>query len=119
MTAAVTHKRKRYAVPCVACKSLYPTHRTDSRTCSPACRVALHRDPDLDNYAKAAKFAEARFGGDPVRPFVVRLCAAADLLRPDLAQKLQSGEIADAHDIGPALYDELMSVIFEQVKADQ
>ncbi len=81
----VTVRRKRYVVPCVACHGLYVAYRTNSRTCSGACRVALHRDPDLDTFEKAAAHTAAMLG-DEVDPFIVRRIRAIHQLRPDLTQ---------------------------------
>lgn len=43
----VTPSRKRYVSVCAACDGLFEASRADQVTCSPACRVRLHRHPEL------------------------------------------------------------------------
>ncbi len=43
----VTYSRKRYVFVCLACDRLSEASRADQVTCSPRCRVHLHRHPEL------------------------------------------------------------------------
>lgn len=102
----VTVRRKRYVVPCVVCRGLYGAHRTNSRTCSTACRVRLHRG-HVDTYELAAAGISRMLGGR-VAPFDVRRIGAAKALRPDLAEKVDAGAIElDDLDVWPEYIEQL------------
>lgn len=92
MTGGVTLRRRCYVVPCVACRGLYVAHRTDSRTCSGACRIALHRSADLGSHWEAA----ARFAD--VDSFTVRRADAVARLLPERLADLRTG-VADLDDL--------------------
>lgn len=91
MTAAVTVSRKCYVVPCVVCRLLYPAHRTNSRTCSGACRVRLHRG-FVDTFEQAAAHT-ARLYGWKVAPFDIRRTHAALELCPDRDADVAAGRV--------------------------
>ncbi|HXH58915.1 hypothetical protein [Iamia sp.] len=94
-------------MPCVACHGLYVAYRTNSRTCSGACRVALHRDPDLDTFEKAAADTAARYGFE-VDPFDVRRINAIGQLRPDLTRAQLAAAIDENNvDIFPEYIEQL------------
>lgn len=89
MSAAVTHPQKRYAriFVCVACDSMDATYRAHTLTCSPACRVRMHRDPSR---IKALK-AQAAAVRIPVA--LILDAQAIHRLRPDLGERVRQGEI--------------------------
>lgn len=99
----VTDSPKCYVIPCVVCQVLYPAFRSDSRTCSTACRVALHRGAE-NRYAAGAQRTVDAFGGDP-RHFelLARILDAVQFLRPDLMPACLDGSIADVRSLGPDL----------------
>lgn len=72
-----------YVVPCVVCRGLYPARRRDSRTCSAACRVALHRGAH-DSYATVGQRTADLFGGAAGHfAFLARLLDAVQFLLPE------------------------------------
>jgi hypothetical protein len=79
--------RKRYIFKCVACGLLAPSNRSDAVTCSPKCRVWLHRHPEQLAQLKAA------CDGLEVSVAMTLQVAAVDLLRPDLAQAIRDGKL--------------------------
>lgn len=101
---------KRYALPCVVCRDLYPAWRNDSRTCSPTCRVRLHRGA-VDPYALAAAHASAMLRTE-VPALDVRRVDAAVRLRPDLAARVDSGAVG-LGDIDDDVYAALMALYAE------
>ncbi len=80
---------KCYIVPCIVCLQLYPAYRTDSKTCSGACRVRLKRHGP-DRYRLFDRVAEL-FDTDP---FLVRRARAVELLRPDLLDRIKAGALS-------------------------
>lgn len=91
MTTA-TATAKCYVVPCVVCRTLYPAGRRDSRTCTPACRTALHRGAP-DTYASVGERTADLFGGDPAHfAFVARLLDSVAFLLPERMGEVQSAD---------------------------
>jgi hypothetical protein len=82
----VTFSTKCYIIRCAGCGLLTDTTRADSLTCSPACRVLGHRNGGTDKVRYMAKSAGASPG------MIVR-CQAVLELRPDLADRIRTGEI--------------------------
>lgn len=76
---------------CVGCGLLALTQRSDTLTCSPACRVRLHRHPEL--------IAELKADAERYDVSVASIlqAAAIDRLRPDLGDEILAGRrtIAD------------------------
>jgi hypothetical protein len=83
--SAVTHSRKRYVFVCVACRGLADATRNDRLTCSPACRVRLHRHPEL--------LASVRRAAEQCHVAIASILqgAAIDRLRPDLGNAILAG----------------------------
>ena len=91
MTTA-TATAKRYVVPCVVCLTLYPAARRDSRTCTPACRTALHRGAP-DTYARGGERTADLFGGDAAHfAFVARLLDSVEFLLPERKDEVLNAE---------------------------
>ncbi len=112
---AVTVPAKRYTrIPhvyvCAACGCLEETSRAHTTTCSTACRVRLHRHPDL--VAPTLRICEALGVGlaKVLRADAVRR------LRPDLAERLLAGTLTDA-DVGHDLFVAFMQAVFAAADA--
>jgi hypothetical protein len=81
-------KRYPYVFVCAGCDCLVDSERSDAITCSPACRVAAHRNGS----AKALR----AFAGHPlleVRPSIVLQSRAAVFLLPESESRIRDGEI--------------------------
>lgn len=82
---AVTHRRKRYIFVCAGCGLLTESGRRDTISCSPACRVRLHRQPDLLlPLTQGAENFHITVGS-------ILRAAAVSRLRPDLADAVLAG----------------------------
>jgi hypothetical protein len=84
----------RYIITCAICECLTDVGRCDAITCSPRCRVYLHRHPKcLDRLREIAR-------GLRVDLFGILEAGAIRSLRPDLADRVAAGEleIADVRD---------------------
>lgn len=86
----VTHKPKRYehVFVCVGCGCLASSPRSDALTCSPACRVAAHRNGSMQ-----ALRALAGNPGLDVHPAAIQRAAAVRLLLPDREASVMSGQV--------------------------
>lgn len=95
MNAPVTLKAKRYrpnyVYVCWGCDLLADSERSDAITCSPACRVAWHRNPRRAEILESMK--KPFFEG--VTPAGVARIRAVNILRPDIAKRLWAGEVFD------------------------
>lgn len=86
--------RKRYIYTCAGCGLISESGRSDTLTCSPACRVRAHRSgrlKELRALAKTLALTDARTGKLKVAPMLQ--AAAIQKLRPDLADQLQQGTL--------------------------
>lgn len=87
----VTHSRKRYRCPrvfvCVGCDRLACSDRSHAITCSPACRVRVHRHPD------ALRRLEALAAPVHITVMDIQDADAVRRLRPDLGARIASGEV--------------------------
>lgn len=87
----VTHSRKRYRCPrvfvCAGCDRLACSDRSHAITCSPACRVRVHRHPD------ALRRLEALAAPVHITVMDIQDAAAVKRLRPDLSARIASGEV--------------------------
>lgn len=87
----VTHSRKRYrcgrVFVCLGCDGLATSARSHAITCSPACRVRVHRHPEKLRFLEA----EARKIKVTV-PFMLDMEAAL-LLLPDVEPAIALGEV--------------------------
>jgi hypothetical protein len=86
MNKPVTYSTKCYTYVCAGCGGLAQTERKDTLTCSPACRVKAHRNGSLTRIRVLAN----RFN---VLPSMMLQTKAQKILRPDLNERLLSGEI--------------------------
>ncbi len=110
----VTDTRKRYrkgprAFVCIACDKLAESHRGHAVTCSPACRVWIHRHPE--RLASLRATCEAL----KVEPGMVQECAAAGRLRPDLSALIGAGELS-VHDVRADVHREFLRLVFATVR---
>jgi hypothetical protein len=78
---------KRYIFACAACGGLAPSNRRDSITCSGACRVYLHRHPEVLAHLRAIA---TRFETSVATVLRAR---AIGLLRPDLSEQVSAGTV--------------------------
>ena len=82
----VTLKPKCYTFICLGCGLLAQSSRSDTVTCSPACRVRAHRTgPAAENRLLAQKIK--------VPIGMMGQVKAVIALRPDLAERIRCGEI--------------------------
>lgn len=86
----VTPSRKCYVFQCAACDGLSDTSRADTVTCSPACRVALHRHPQRLAHLQAVARAS------DVTVAAILRCAAVRLLCPELVNPIMAGTLTIA-----------------------
>jgi len=88
-TMPVTDTRKRYAhvFVCAACDKLAHAERAHAITCSPACRVWLHRHPERLADLKAA------CASLDVTPALVQEAAAINLLLPEATARIDRREV--------------------------
>lgn len=84
--SAVTHKPKCYVSVCAGCGRLDQSERSDTLTCSPACRVRAHRNGSLKALRAIALSLD-------IRPATILQCKAVIWLRPDLAEQLSNGKL--------------------------
>lgn len=78
---AVTDRAKRYVFACFACNGFGVSTRKDSLTCSPRCRVRLHRDPEA---REQLEFVRAELG---ISPGYFARSMAARRIAPELMEK--------------------------------
>lgn len=83
--SAVTVPRKCYVFVCAACWLLADTRRAHTITCSPACRVRLHRNPE--KLARLQRDAELHH----VTVAMILQGAAIDMLCPELGNEILAG----------------------------
>ena len=86
---AVTDNRIRYITCCAMCDGLFRTTRSDSTTCSPACRTRGHRTGELKRLA--ALFAG--MGGSDITVAMVIQARAHRLLLPERAAQIIAGTL--------------------------
>lgn len=99
----VTPARKRYMArsraqaptaprvfACAVCGGLSDSTRAHAITCSPACRVRLHRKPEI-----LAPLEHAADAWD-VSVASILECRAIAALRPDLVEQIQAGSLTIA-----------------------
>lgn len=86
MSIHVTDRPSCYIFRCAGCGLLEQATRSDTITCSPACRVLAHRNGAAENVRRMARAAR-------VSPGLIVRCQAILLLRPDLAERCRCGEI--------------------------
>jgi hypothetical protein len=110
VSRAVTRTRKRYVFLCLGCDFLADSTRSDALTCSPACRVRVHRHPE--GQARLRKDAEA-FG---ITPASILQAAAIYVLRPDLGDAVLAGTRTLA-DIEPEIYGAYLARVLAAERA--
>lgn len=76
---------KRYIVVCAACDGLHETSRRNTFSCSSACRVKLHRNPQLMEDLRAL-CTDKRSGRLELDPFAVLESAALSRLVPESSE---------------------------------
>jgi len=113
MTATTeTLSRKRYmrrVFECAACGLLAESSRTHAITCSPTCRVWLHRHPEhvAANVAICAAMKITLAG--------MLEASAVQRLRPDLAAKIARGEV-EVEDVRTEVHADFMRLVFAQTE---
>lgn len=120
--SAVTLSRKRYmdtthrshagrtVYCCIVCDCLTCAERSHALTCSPACRVRLHR-------GDANAQSKLRIAGElNVTPRLMLAAGALYKLRPDLAASVQAGTLTLAQ-AQPAMWAALWALIHAEVQA--
>lgn len=101
----VTLRPKCYIVLiCAACGLLFSTTRSHTLTCSPKCRVHIHRHPECTAHLRADA---AR---DHVSPASILRSAAACSLCPDLARRVMTGA-ADAAGLYDAVWQAYLGIV--------
>lgn len=101
-------KRYRYRTfVCAACQGITDSTRAHAMTCSPKCRVALHRHPELLDDIKA------KCSGISALPAMVLEARAIFLLRPDLEEKVRFGTIK-LEDTREEVHAEYLKLLREQ-----
>jgi hypothetical protein len=103
-----TLSTKRYVIKCLECGVLDEVSRKNVLTCSPACRVRAHRNGTIKRYRAAAESM-----GFPVT-LSPRINALIEL-RPDLAKRVQSGELTE-EDARPEIIKSFWQRVLEEVK---
>ncbi len=107
---SVTASTKCYIILCAGCGRLEETTRSDAITCSPACRVFAHRSGRTDEIRRMAKSAAAPPG------MIVR-CQAVLELRPDLADRMRTGEIdIDDTDVRREMAASFAALVMRQIQ---
>lgn len=101
---------KRYIICCAACGALHEVARRDALTCSVACRVWLHRHPD--HLAELRALA----GSARIEVFDIIEAKAIRELRPDLADRMVSGELV-VSDVREDVARAFIARVFEAVEA--
>jgi hypothetical protein len=79
---------------CAGCDLLASSERSDTLTCSPACRVRAHRNGSIKSLAAVCEWLplrDRRTGKPDVARFLHT--AAVIRLRPDLAQQISAGTL--------------------------
>lgn len=84
---AVTHRIKCYVFVCLGCGMLAHSARSDAVTCSPACRVRVHRNG-------TAKSERAVWQRHDLPLSIVQQVKAVRELAPELMPALERGEMA-------------------------
>jgi len=105
---AVTDSRICYISACAMCDGLFRTTRSDSTTCSPACRTRGHRTGELKR--QAALFAG--IGGSDITVAMVMQARAHRLLLPERAAQIIAGTLQPD---SPALLAE-MNMAFRELE---
>lgn len=89
----------RWVIVCLACEGLAGVSRSDALTCSPACRVWLHRHPTKRTDHVAGLVAAGELSGfGQSKPEAVLLSRqlryqALRLMLPDLAEQVRAGRL--------------------------
>ena len=83
---SVTASATCYIIRCAGCGLLEQTTRSDSLTCSLACRVLGHRNGATETVRRMAKIAR-------VTPGMIVRCQAILCLRPDLGERIRRGDL--------------------------
>ncbi len=107
---AVTDRAKRYVYVCAGCDGLADAARRDVITCSPACRVAWHRDTDR----RRTLTTDAERWDITVAQLLQ--AAAVDRLRPDLADAVIAGRVTLA-DISADVWRAYWAAVMAAAKA--
>ena len=110
----VTLRRKCYVSVCLGCDGLFTTARADTLTCSPACRVRVHRHPEaLASLRTTAKRLD-------ITAASILRAAAIDRVRPDLVAAIRAGSLTldDAQpEVWRAFWDRLCAATREGADA--
>lgn len=107
-TARSRNKGPRVFV-CLACDLLAESTRSDAITCSPRCRVWLHRNPErLDRLRRICE-------GLKVTPGMVQESSAIGRLRPDLGERIGAGELGN-EDVRKDVHREFMRLVIAEAR---
>ena len=110
----VTHLRKRYVCPrvfvCVGCDLLACSERSHAVTCSPACRVRVHRHPD------ELRRVEALATSMHITVMDIQDAVAMQRLRPDLTARVTSGEV-EMDDVRPDVWAAFLELVNQREAA--
>lgn len=82
-----TYSRKRYVSVCPGCDGLFEAARADQVACSPACRVRIHRDPELTRVRRQLADHMA------VSLAAMLRCSALRRLCPELEAPIMAGTL--------------------------
>lgn len=119
MTEPVTHSYKRntweWIFCCANCGLMASSPRSDTLTCSPACRVQAHRSGEIKRLKAIAMqlaLTDPR-SGKPNVGMILR-CNAVDALRPDLGEQLLAGTMT-VFQAMPETYREFVRLAYSEV----
>lgn len=115
----VTLHDKRYVYVCWACDDLADSGRPDAVTCSPACRVWLHRHPDHREPLEMATAHANALGADDcvIPPAMILQHKAIVRLRPDLADEIKAGK-RSVDDCRADVYQAYLEIIVRAATED-
>lgn len=119
MSAPVTVNPKSYVFRCLGCATIAQSERSDTLTCSNACRVRAHRLGTIKRIMGQAVDADiARRGGLTPRQgaaLMVRADAIMELC-PDLVSQAEAG-VVTFDDLQPEVNRRFIRQVFDEVQA--
>lgn len=94
---------------CVGCDLLADSGRSDTLSCSTACRVRAHRNGSLEALRGLARTHD-------VSSAAIQQARAIDRLRPDLAEQIRVGKL-NLDDTRGEVWSAFVSVLARQLEA--
>ena len=107
---------KCYIISCAACNRLHEVCRRDVLTCSTRCRIWLSRHPKrLKEFREICERLE-------ITPISVLTTKAQIRLRPDLDERIRTGELSDEDAqslVASAFHDLVTKIAKAEIAAEQ